>query len=134
MKKYTRFKLVNNKKIENYSNLIELKKKNEFKNNSLNFKDIRVGDRVKIEYNTSTEENKIKLEIYQGIIISLKSEIQSVTIQRNIKGIIVENIIPLISPRIISINVEKKSKINKSKIYFIKNLSDKQIRNKLKFY
>ena len=120
--------------MRNYSDLVELKKKKNFQNNFLNFKNIKIGNKIIIEYNTSTEKNKIKLEIFKGIVISLKSEVKSITIQRNIKGILVENIIPLISPRIISISLDKKSKTSKSKLYFIKNLSEKQIRNKLKFY
>ena len=101
-----------------------------------NLTNINVGDIIKVEYNSSLEANKIRIENYEGLIISKKNKnyTQAITLRRNIKGIIVEHTLPLYSPRIKSIIKKKESKIRKSKLFFIRKLSEKKIKKKLKFY
>tara|TARA_B110000285_G_C14823637_1_gene467666 strand:+ start:306 stop:716 length:411 start_codon:yes stop_codon:yes gene_type:complete len=123
-------------KIDNCLNIITFIEKEYLKNNKPNLTNINVGDIIKVEYNSSLEANKIRIESYEGLIISKKNKnySQAIILRRNIKGIIVEHTIPLYSPRIKSIIKKKKSKIRKSKLFFIRKLSEKKIKKKLKFY
>jgi large subunit ribosomal protein L19 len=123
-------------KIDNYSNIIKFIEKESLHNNVSNVIDIKVGDIIKVEYNVSLEENKIRIENYEGLVISKQNKDynKSIILRRNIKGVILEHIIPLYSPRIKSIIKKKESKVKRSKLFFTRKLSEKKIKNKLKFY
>jgi len=123
-------------KIDNCLNMVTFIEKEYLNSNKINVANINVGDIIKVEYNSSLEANKIRIENYEGLIISKKNKnyTQAITLRRNIKGIIVEHTLPLYSPRIKSIIKKKESKIRKSKLFFIRKLSEKKIKKKLKFY
>lgn len=123
-------------RINNYSNIIQFVEKKSLRTSVLNIIDIKVGDIIKVEYNVSSEENKVRIENYEGTIISKQNKDynKSIILRRNIKGVILEHIIPLYSPRIKSITKKKESKIKRSKLFFTRKLSEKKIKNKLKFY
>jgi large subunit ribosomal protein L19 len=136
MTKNFNLKINTKDKISNYYNIIQFVEKKALSNNILNGIDINVGDIIRMEYNISLEKNKIRTEIYEGLIISKqnKNYNKSIILRRNIKGIIIEQIFPLVSPRILSIIIKKTSKIRKSRLFFVRKLSEKKIRTKLKFY
>jgi large subunit ribosomal protein L19 len=123
-------------KIDNYSDIIKFVEKTSLNNDQQNITAINVGDIIRIEYNISLEKDKIRLETYEGLVISKKNKNnnKAIVLRRNVRGIIIEQTIPLYSPKIKSIITKKKSKTRRSKLYFIKKLSEKKIKNKLKFY
>ena len=105
------------------------------KSNNTDKNAINIGDVVKLQYKVP-DGDKERIQNYEGLIISKKNKnyTQAITLRRNIKGIIVEHTLPLYSPRIKSIIKKKESKIRKSKLFFIRKLSEKKIKKKLKFY
>ena len=104
--------------------------------NSFQYKDksFAVGDTVTVNYKI-IEGDKERSQLFKGIIIRVKgnSDVnRMVTIRKNAHMRIgVERIIPLQSPNIISIALNKKSNLRQSKIYFIRHLSEQELRNKL---
>jgi large subunit ribosomal protein L19 len=93
-----------------------------------------VGDSVGIKYKFK-EGEKERQQLFKGIVIRVKGndeENKMITIRKVSKsGIGIERIIPLKSPFISSIKLDKKGSYQKSKLYFIRNLSDSQLRHKL---
>lgn len=104
--------------------------------NSFLLKDTRykVGDTVEINYKIK-EGDKERIQIFKGILLQIRGNSQDekmITLRKITKsGIGVERIIPLSSPYITSIKLVKKSSYNKAKLYFIRNLSEQEIRIKL---
>ncbi len=104
--------------------------------NSIKYKDadLTIGDTISINYKIK-EGDKERVQLFQGILLRIKGndkESKMITVRKVSKeGIGIERIIPLESPNIASITVDKKSLYSKSKLYFLRNLSDRQVRFKL---
>jgi len=104
--------------------------------NSLNYKNktFKVGDTLSIHYKIK-EGNKERIQIFTGILIKIKGntpETKMFTVRKITKSQIgVERIFALSSPYINDIIVLKKSTYSKAKAYFLKNLSDQELRKKL---
>jgi len=95
---------------------------------------IRVGEIIKIGY-TIQEGDKERTQYYEGLIIAQQNKglSRSFTIRRVVQGIGVEQIFLLHSPKIQTIVKKQSSKIRRSKLYFIRQLSGKSTRLKRKF-
>jgi len=104
--------------------------------NSFLYKETRykIGDTVSIDYKLK-EEDKERIQVFKGIIIKVKGDSEAnrmFTVRKISKiGIGVEKIIPLISPYIAKMELVKKSSYQKAKLYFIRNLTTKEVRTKL---
>lgn len=104
--------------------------------NSLIYKDIvyKIGDTLSIQYKIK-EGDKERMQIFKGILVKVKGdspETRMITVRKITKsGIGVERIIPLQSPYINEIKHLKKANYVKAKAYFIKHLSEQELRNKL---
>lgn len=80
------------------------------------------GDEVKI-YQKIPGEKKEKIETFQGIIIARKhgKEIgATITVRREISGIGVEKIFPLHLPTIEKIEIIKRGKVRRAKLYYLR--------------
>ncbi|EKE13645.1 MAG: 50S ribosomal protein L19 [uncultured bacterium] len=104
--------------------------------NSFFYKDTqyKVGDTVSIDYKLK-EGDKERIQIFKGIITKVKGDSEAnrmFTIRKMSKtGTGVEKIIPLLSPYIAKMELVKKSSYQKAKLYFIKNLTEQEVRTKL---
>lgn len=104
--------------------------------NSIAYKDqiLAIGDMISLVYKIK-EGEKERQQIFKGIIIRIKGADDAnrmITIRKVSKsGIGIERIIPLMSPNIVSIKVEKKSSYRKAKLYFIRDLTETKVRRKL---
>ena len=95
---------------------------------------IDVGDTIKIGI-LIQEGNKERVQFTDGVVIAKhKSNLSTtITIRKIIQGTGVERIYVIHSPRIKSIEVIKKSKIRKAKLYYLRTRSGKATRLKQKF-
>lgn len=95
---------------------------------------ICVGDTISLTYKLK-EGDKERKQIFKGILIKIKGNTPAtkmITVRKiSRSGIGVERIIPLMSPLLVSIKVTKKGLNKKAKIYYIRNLSNKQLTQKL---
>lgn len=104
--------------------------------NAITYKDqnLQVGDTVRINYRIK-EGDKERQQLFEGILIRIKGfddATRMITVRKISKtGVGVERIIPLSSPFISDIKMTKKSRFVKSRLYFVRNLSDQQLRRKL---
>ncbi len=95
---------------------------------------VKISQKVK-ELNTKGEE-KERIQIFEGMIIGIKkpnSKTGTFTVRKESSGVGVEKVLPIHSPLITKIEVVKKAKIRKAKLYYTrtssKKLKDKKISN-----
>lgn len=93
-----------------------------------------VGDNVKLGV-LIKEGNKERTQYYEGIIIAQKNTRinKTITVRRVLQGIGIERIFLIHSPKLISLQVLKSSKVRRSKLYYLRNLSGKASRLKQRF-
>ena len=97
--------------------------------NSINYKNavLNVGDTVSVTYKFKDGE-KERQQLFKGILLKINGnndENRMITVRKVSKtGVGVERIIPLISPKLVNVRVDKKGSYAKSKLYFIRNLTE----------
>ena len=85
-----------------------------------------VGDTVKV-HNKIVEGNRERIQIFEGIVIARKNSSvrETFTVRRISFGVGVEKTFPVHSPRIDKIEVVKKGKVRRAKLYYLKDLTGK---------
>ena len=99
-----------------------------------NIPNIRVGDTVKLGVEIR-EGSKTRVQAYQGVVISMKNAglNKTITVRRVMQGIGVERCFLLHSPKIQTIEIKRSSKVRRSKLYYLRELSGKATRLKQRF-
>ncbi|GAB5465269.1 MAG: 50S ribosomal protein L19 [Candidatus Kapaibacteriales bacterium] len=100
-----------------------------------NFNDVptfKSGDTVAV-YVRVVEGEKERIQKYQGIVIEVKGGGINKTfrVRKISNGVGVERIFPVHSPMIQKIEVLRQGKARRSKLYYLRGMSDKKIRAKL---
>ncbi len=96
--------------------------------------DIRSGDTVRVWVKIQ-EKGKTRLQAFEGLVLARKhgSEPGSTfTVRKVASGVGVERIFPLYSPNIDKIELIKRSKTRRSKLYYIRDKAAKEIRRKMR--
>ena len=93
--------------------------------------DFNVGDTVKV-FVKVVEGNKERLQAFEGVVIARKngSIRESFTVRKVSFGIGVERVFPLHSPRIDRIEVVRRGKVARAKLYYLRDLTGKKARIK----
>jgi large subunit ribosomal protein L19 len=81
------------------------------------------------------EANKFRLQGFEGIVLARKHGAEmgaTFTVRRIASGVGVERIFPLYSPMVDKIEVTKKSRARRSKLYYIRHKAVKDVRNKMR--
>ncbi len=97
--------------------------------------DFNSGDTVRVWSKVLDEKGKIRLQAFEGIVLARKhgTEIGATfTVRRIASGVGVERIFPLYSPAIDKIEITKKSRARKSKLYYVRVKAVKDVRRKLR--
>ncbi len=97
--------------------------------------DFSSGDTVKVWSKVLDDKGKTRLQAFEGIVLARKhgTEIGATfTIRRIASGVGVERIFPLYSPNLDKIEITKKSRARKSKLYYIREKALKDVRRKLR--
>ena len=99
-----------------------------------NLPKLKIGDGIKIGVKI-IEGNKERIQFYEGTIIAKKNTSinTNITVRKVLQGIGVERVFLLHSPKINSIEILRSSKIRRSKLYYLRNLSGKASRLKQRF-
>lgn len=96
--------------------------------------EIKTGYIVKV-YRKIKEGSKERIQIFEGMVIAKKggqSSSPMITVRKVSGGVGVELVLPIFSPSIEKIEVVKKAKIRRSKLYYIRDKSAKSLRLKYK--
>ena len=113
------------------SNLIK-----EFENEQLKkeLPEIYVGDTVKVGVKI-TEGNKERVQPYEGVVIAKRNGgiNQTITVRRIFQGIGVERVFMLHSPQVASLKVERRGKVRRAKLFYLRDRVGKATRVKQRF-
>ena len=96
--------------------------------------DFASGDSVRV-WSKIKDKDKYRLQAFEGIVLARKhgtTPSATFTVRKVSNGIGVERIFPLFSPLIDKIEVTKKTKTRRSKLYYIREKALKEIRRKMK--
>ncbi len=96
--------------------------------------EIRPGDTVKV-YQKIKEKNKERIQIFEGTVIARKHGkgiSSTITVRRVSSGIGVERIFPLHSPNIEKIEIVKRGKVKRAKLYYLRKAKGKKAKLKQK--
>ena len=94
----------------------------------------KAGDTVRVQQKIK-EKDKFRLQAFEGIVLARKHGNEAgatFTVRKTASGVGVERIFPLYSPMIESIEITKKAKTRRAKLYFIRDKAAKEIRRKLR--
>lgn len=113
---------------ENKMNAVDKIESAQLKNNISNFKP---GDTVRV-YLKIKEGEKERVQVFEGVVIAKKhgGVRETFTVRKVSFGIGVERIFPIHSPRIEKIDVIRRGKVRRAKLYYLRKLKGKAARIK----
>ncbi len=97
--------------------------------------DMRTGDNVRVYQKIEDKGGKTRIQIFEGMVLARKHGTEAggtFTVRRVSNGYGVEKIFPLYSPMIDKIEITKRSKSKRSKLYYIREKALKQISKRMK--
>ncbi|MFA6458918.1 MAG: 50S ribosomal protein L19 [Candidatus Paceibacterota bacterium] len=97
--------------------------------------DIRPGDTIRVWQKIEEDKGKFRLQAFEGLVLSRKHGKEAgstFTVRKVIDGVGVERIFPLYSPVIDEIEMIRRSKVRRAKLYFIRRKAAKEIRHQMR--
>lgn len=95
---------------------------------------IRTGDTVRV-WQKIEEKGKTRLQAFEGLVLARKHGSEpgaTFTVRRIASGVGVEKIFPLYSPMIDKIEIVKRSKVRRAKLYHIREKVAREIRRQMR--
>lgn len=96
--------------------------------------DVRPGDTVKVHVKI-VEKGKTRTQIFQGLVLARKHGAETggtITVRKISNGVGVERIFPVYSPAIEKIEVVRRSRVRRAKLYYIRTKVAREIRRKMR--
>ncbi|HEY4516024.1 MAG TPA: 50S ribosomal protein L19 [Candidatus Paceibacterota bacterium] len=102
--------------------------------------DLRSGDTIRVtqkitEKDKKTGKPKVRLQLFEGLCLAVKHGKEAggtFTLRKVASGVGVERIFPLYSPSIDKIEVTKRSKVRRAKLYHIREKAAKEIKRQMR--
>lgn len=98
--------------------------------------DMRAGDTVRV-WQKIKDEEKTRTQAFEGLVIARKHGREpgaTFTVRKIASGVGVERIFPLYSPMIDKIEIVRRSRARRAKLYYIREKTARQIRRKMKMF
>ena len=95
---------------------------------------IKPGDTVRV-HQKIVEKGKTRTQVFEGLVLAVKHGQEagaSFTVRATLSGIGVERIFPLYAPFIEKIEIVKRSKVRRAKLYFIRDKVAREVRRQLR--
>jgi len=96
--------------------------------------DVRAGDTVKV-WQKIEDKGKTRLQAFEGVVLARKHGSEAgatFTVRRVSNGVGMEKIYPIYSPNIDKIEILKRAKVRRSKLYHIREKAAKEIRRQMR--
>jgi large subunit ribosomal protein L19 len=96
--------------------------------------DIRSGDTVRVHLKIQ-EKGKTRIQIFEGMVLAVKHGKESggtFTVRKVMSGVGVEKIFPIYCPTIDKIEIVKRSRVRRAKLYYIREKVAREIRRKMR--
>ena len=97
--------------------------------------DFQSGDTVRVWSKILDEKGKSRLQAFEGTVLARKHGGEAgatFTVRRIASGVGVERIFPLYSPMVDKIEIIKKARARRSKLYYIRTKAVKDVRRKMR--
>ncbi|MBR5636365.1 MAG: 50S ribosomal protein L19 [Pseudobutyrivibrio sp.] len=93
--------------------------------------EFQVGDTVKV-YGRIVEGNRTRTQVFEGTVIKRQggSNRETFTVRKSSNGVGVEKTWPLHSPNVEKIEVVRKGKVRRAKLYYLRDLTGKKAKVK----
>lgn len=106
--------------------IIEKVTKNQLRDDIPEF---RPGDNVRV-HALIVEGERERIQIFEGLVIKRRGQgiSETYTVRKISNGVGVERTFPVHSPRVAKIEVTRRGKVRRAKLYYIRNLSGKAAR------
>jgi len=93
--------------------------------------DIRIGDTVRVHMRI-VEGEKERIQVIEGVVIRMHGGgvRKTLTVRKISFGVGVERIFPLHSPRVEKVEIVKRAKVRRAKLYYLRDLRGKAARLK----
>jgi large subunit ribosomal protein L19 len=95
---------------------------------------LRAGDTVRVSQKIQ-EKGKTRIQVFEGLVLARKHGNEpggTFTVRKVSNGVGVEKIFPLYSPMIDKIEIVRRSKVRRSKLYFIREKVAREIRKQMR--
>ncbi len=95
---------------------------------------IKPGDTVRV-HQKIVEKGKTRIQMFEGLVIAVKHGTEAgatFTVRATMSGIGVEKIFPLYAPFIEKIEIVRRSKVRRAKLYFIREKVAREVRRQLR--
>lgn len=99
-----------------------------------NLPELRPGDLVRVHQKIK-EGDKERISAFEGLVIAAKHGTgvsATLTVRKVMDGIGVERVFPIHSPRIDKIEVIRRSKMGRAKLYYIRDKAAREVRRKMR--
>ena len=96
--------------------------------------DLRAGDTIRV-WQKITEKDKTRLQAFEGLVLARKHGSEAgatFTVRKVLDGVGVEKIFPLYSSMIDKIEMIRRSKVRRAKLYYIRDKAAKAIRHNMR--
>ena len=95
-----------------------------------NIPDFKPGDTVPVHVRIKESETKERLQAFEGVVIARKhgGARETITVRKTSFGIGVERIFPLHATIVDHIDVVKRGRVRRAKLYYLRNLRGKAAR------
>lgn len=96
--------------------------------------DLRPGDTVRV-FQKIEEKGKYRLQAFEGLVLARKHGREAgatFTVRRVLSGVGVEKVFPLYSPMIDRIEITKRSRVRRAKLYYIRDKAAREARRQLR--
>ena len=96
--------------------------------------DLRAGDTVRV-WQKIEEKGKYRLQAFEGLVLARKHGTEAggtFTVRRVASGVGVEKVYPIHSPAIDSIEIVKRSRVRRAKLYYIREKVAREARRMLR--
>ena len=97
--------------------------------NTVELPSFHTGDTISVHYKI-IEGNKERIQIFRGVVIQIKGtgSTKTFTVRKMSGNIGVERIFPIYSPNVAAIEVVRRGKVRRSKLYYLRKLFGKAAR------
>jgi len=95
---------------------------------------IKPGDTVKV-HQKIVDKGKTRLQVFEGIVLARKHGVEpgaTFTVRKVASGVGVEKIFPLYSPLIEKIEIVKRAKVRRAKLYYIREKVAREIKRQMR--
>src|SRR5210317_1146625 len=95
---------------------------------------IRAGDTVRVSQKIQ-EKGKTRIQVFEGVVLARKHGDEpgaTFTVRKVSNGVGVEKIFPLYSPNIDKIEIVKRAKVRRAKLYYIREKVAREIKRQMR--